>query len=153
MKAKVFLGIILASMALIAGLAILFKPMPPSSPQLQPADSPLAFKPVESVSTPPNALLPHASKVSKKSSETIEHRRTFAEQPAVSATDKLERLNQTREIFRTLAVGDATTALRSARQITNEVERETALLAIVTEWTHGELRLPRERARTIAAYG
>jgi hypothetical protein len=151
MKTKVFLGLILASMALVAGLAILFKPVPSSSPQ--PADAALLYAPVDSASTQPNAPLPQEPKESQKSSETIVPRRTFAEQHAIKATDKLERLNQTREIFRTLAIGDASAALRSARQITNEVERETALLTLVTEWTHGELSSPRERARAIAAYG
>jgi len=153
MKAKVFLGVILASMGLVAGLAILFKSVPSSNPNPQSADAALAYKPVESSSTPPDSQSAQAPKSSRKSSESIVHRSTFAEQPVVRATDKLERLNATREMFRTLALGDATAALRSARQITNEVERETALLTLVTEWTHGELSPPRERARAIAAYG
>jgi hypothetical protein len=60
---------------------------------------------------------------------------------------------QIRESFHALAAGDAAAALRAAKQITNEIERETALLTLVTEWTHGELRPSRERAQAIADYG
>lgn len=69
------------------------------------------------------------------------------------ATDKLGRLRQIQERFRTLAAGDPTMAMRAAKQITNEVEREAALLTLVTEWTHGELSSPRVRARRIETYG
>ena len=41
----------------------------------------------------------------------------------------------------------------AAKQLTNDVERETALLALVTEWTHGELGSPRQRAQAISMYG
>jgi len=72
---------------------------------------------------------------------------------SLAPTNKLERLAQIRESFRALAVGDPASALRAAKQITDETERETALLTLVTEWTHGELGPPRSRARSIAAYG
>ncbi len=52
-----------------------------------------------------------------------------------------------------LAHGDATTALRAAKQVTDETERETALLTLVTEWTRGELGPPRRRAAAIDQYG
>jgi hypothetical protein len=68
-------------------------------------------------------------------------------------TNKLERLNQLRETFRGLAAGDPSVALYAARQVTNEVERETALLTLVTEWTHGDLSAPRQRASAIELYG
>jgi hypothetical protein len=71
----------------------------------------------------------------------------------VGTTNKLERLSQTRENFRALAAGDRANALLAARQISNETERETALLTLVTEWTKGEISSPRERARAIAIYG
>jgi hypothetical protein len=69
------------------------------------------------------------------------------------STNKLERLAQTREYFRALAAGDHSAALQAAKAVTNAVERETALLALVTEWTHGDLRSPVERADAIAQYG
>lgn len=68
-------------------------------------------------------------------------------------TNKLERLAQVREQFRSLAAGDATVAMRAAKDISDGTERETALLALVTEWTRGELRSPQERAQAIADYG
>jgi hypothetical protein len=69
------------------------------------------------------------------------------------STNKLERLTQIREKFQALAAADPAAALQAAKQISDETERETALLALVTQWTHGELRPPRERARTIERYG
>jgi hypothetical protein len=74
-------------------------------------------------------------------------------EPAITATNKLERLAQIRERFHGLAAGDPAAALQAAKQIKDETERETALLALVTEWTHGELRPPRERAGDISRYG
>ena len=67
--------------------------------------------------------------------------------------NKLERLNQIRESFRALAAGSPAIAMKAARQLTNEVERETALVTLVTQWTEGELSSPSTRARAIAAYG
>jgi hypothetical protein len=43
--------------------------------------------------------------------------------------------------------------LRAAHQLTDEVERETALLTLATEWKHGELRSRRQRAQAIASLG
>src|SRR5439155_15445313 len=76
-----------------------------------------------------------------------------AVEPSAATTNKLERLTQIRESFRGLAAGDPASALRAAKQITDGTERETALLTLVTEWTHGNLRSPRDRARAIAGYG
>lgn len=45
------------------------------------------------------------------------------------------------------------TAMAAAKGLTNEVDRETALLALVTEWTHGELGPPRDRATAISTFG
>ena len=74
------------------------------------------------------------------------------EQP-IPATNKLQRLTDIRELFRGLAGGDATAALREAKQLTEENERETALLTLVTEWTRGELSPAGQRARYISAFG
>ena len=68
-------------------------------------------------------------------------------------TNKLERLAKLREMFQTLAAGEPVMAMRAARQLTNSNERETALLTLVTQWTHGELRSPQERAYAIEQYG
>jgi hypothetical protein len=70
-----------------------------------------------------------------------------------SVTNKVERLKKIREVFQTLAGSEPVLAMRAARQFTNSNERETALLTLVTEWRHGELRPPLERARDIEQYG
>jgi len=75
-----------------------------------------------------------------------------AEEP-VSTTNKLARLTEVRESFRALATGDPATALRAAKRITDETERETALFTLVTEWTQGEINPPGERAGAIVAFG
>jgi hypothetical protein len=67
--------------------------------------------------------------------------------------NKAERLAQIRETYRSLASGDPKTAMRAAKQLTDEIERETALLALVTEWTHGELEPPQRRALAVANFG
>jgi hypothetical protein len=69
------------------------------------------------------------------------------------ATNKLQRLAQIRETFRALAAGDKLNAMRAAKQITDETERETALLTLITEWTQGELGPARLRAERIARVG
>ena len=71
----------------------------------------------------------------------------------VPAAGRLERLTQIREQFRVLAAGAPKAAMDAAKQLTDETERETALLTLVTEWTHGYLRRPDERAQAIAQYG
>jgi len=76
--------------------------------------------------------------------------------PQVAAqptTNKLERLRLIRESFTVLAAGEPTVALRAAKQVTDDTERETALLTLLTEWTHGELGPAQRRARVIAQYG
>lgn len=69
------------------------------------------------------------------------------------STNKLERLAQIRQKFHSLAAGDPSSALRSAKEILDATERETALLTLVTEWTHAELRSPLERATAISLHG
>ena len=71
----------------------------------------------------------------------------------ISSTDKLERLSEIRAKFQKLAAGEPTIAMEAAKQIQDETERETALLTLVTQWTHGELRSPHERAQAIETYG
>ncbi len=85
-----------------------------------------------------------------------EHEPAFSPEPdapAILSTNKLERLAGIRDQFRALAAGEPTAALRAAKQLTDDTERETALLTLVTEWTQGELGPSRSRAQAIAAYG
>lgn len=69
------------------------------------------------------------------------------------ATNKLEHLEQIRAAARALAAGDRTLAIRTARAIVDENDREIALSTLVTEWTHGELGPVQDRAKAIAMYG
>ncbi len=68
-------------------------------------------------------------------------------------TNKLERLAHIRESFRLLAGADAANAIRAAKELADDNERETALLTLVAEWTGGELGPARQRAQYIAALG
>ena len=74
-------------------------------------------------------------------------------EPPPAPANKAGRLAQLRDTFRALAGGDPKTALRAAHQLADEVERETALLTLVTEWKHGELDPPRRRAGWVAKFG
>jgi PDZ domain-containing protein len=105
-----------------------------SRPESAPVDTISALEP-----TPQSATNDDASK-------------TIAERLAATR-DKLERLAQIRESFRALAAGAPASALRAAKQIEDETEREVALFTLVTEWTHGDVSPPRARAAAIAAYG
>jgi len=73
--------------------------------------------------------------------------------PASVSLNKADRLAQLRDTFRAMAKGDPVAALRSAKRITDDTERETALLELVTQWRKGELANSRERAQAIASYG
>lgn len=74
------------------------------------------------------------------------------ERPAIT-TNKLERLTQIRETFRLRAAGDKLEAMRAAKQLVDDNERETALLTLVTEWTQGDLASPQLRAERIGRVG
>jgi hypothetical protein len=62
-------------------------------------------------------------------------------------------LAEVRETFHALAKVDPAAAMQAARQLTDPIERETALLALLTEWTRGELSPPGTRARAIVGFG
>ncbi len=147
--AKVVFALIVAAV-IIAVLLPRSRPPNPKPPQLDPATS---FTPPDS--PPPSSTVSEAESPSRRIAPPAgERSATHArgETPAV-ATNKLERLTQIRETFRALAAGDRTAALRAAKQITDETERETALFTLVTEWTKGELSPPRRRASAIDTYG
>jgi len=76
------------------------------------------------------------------------------EQPQPQAPpSKLQQLEQVRAAFVKLAAGERKSALAAAHQLTDESEREAALLTLATAWRQGELRPPRQRAAAIAAFG
>jgi hypothetical protein len=68
-------------------------------------------------------------------------------------TNKSERLNRIRQTFAALAAGNPTNALRAVKDLSNDTERETALLALVTQWTQGHLSPAQDRAHYISTYG
>jgi hypothetical protein len=148
MKIKGIRALIVVVAGLTAGLAAFWlRPEPPPPPPvavaepMEPASPPT---PIESAA-PLSPMAPAA-------------REGVVAQPSPTSTpppagNKAERLAQLRETFRTLAGGDPKTALRAARQLTDEVEREAALLTLVTEWKRGELGPPRQRAQAVAAFG
>lgn len=151
MKAKVLFAVLVAGAALATMMALVHLPIPAPNPGSEHLDSSLVSRapdspPQVTVSEPVAPPQP-AIHAASQSLDTP----TLLETPV--ATNKLERLAQIRKGFRTLAAGDHIAALRAARQVTDETERETALLTLVTEWTQGELRPPRERARSIDNYG
>ena len=152
-RTKAILVLIGVVAALAAGVAAFWLRPPASSPELptpppaalaEPAEPPPPATPAEPVS-PPQPKAPAAS-------ENLAAQPPPPENPP-AAPNKAERLAQLRETFRALAAGDPRSALRAARQLTDEVERETALLALVTEWKHGELDPPRQRAWAVATFG
>jgi hypothetical protein len=110
----------------------------------------LSFESVE-----PKAPASRRSSLSSATSRSAPAESARQQVPAekVAATDRLERLTQIREQFHLLAAGAPQAAMDAAKQLTDEIERETALLTLVTEWTHGYLRRPDERAQAIAQYG
>ncbi len=148
---KVFLAFTVA-VAVLAVLVAVRSPRPQTSnPEPQQPEPGASLTPTDS--PPPiasEAVSPSRPILSSARERAPTHEPT--EKPAPAA-NKLERLTQIRETFRALATGDATTALRAAKQVTEETERETALLTLVTEWTQGELGPPRRRASDIELYG
>ena len=144
------------SFALILAVAVVAVIVAGRHPRSQPASPDLLEPDVQlsSEDSPSSAIsetVPPSPPVVARAKET-----TVASVPAGKppiTTNKLERLSQIREMFVRLAAGDPTAALRAAKQITDETERETALLTLVTEWTHGELGPARRRAQAIDTYG
>jgi len=136
--------------ALAGGVAVFCLRAPsvaPSAPQPQPAAAVTPERPVPPAppTPPPRPITPSISEPTARRSPPPESN------PA--STNRVELLSQLRQRFRTLAAGDPKAAFAAAKQLTNDVERETALLALVTEWTHGELSAPRDRASAISSYG
>src|SRR6266404_765673 len=97
---KVAFTLIFLVAAVATVVVLIHRPVSPPSVESQQPDAKSVIAPSDSLSPPEN--------------------------PAV-ATNKLDRLTQIRETFRALAGGDKTNALRAAKQIMDETERETAL--------------------------
>jgi hypothetical protein len=151
MKIKVFLALILAGAAL-GGAIALFHPVSQPGGVPQPADTASTSPMVESQQARAN---PETTR--KPGAQAPTTAETPASQvpaaPIATSLDKLERLSQIRESFHSLAAGDPASAVRSAKGIADENERETALMTLVTEWTKGNLHPPAQRASAISQYG
>ncbi len=150
MKTKVFLALTMGALGVATVVALLQSRPQHVTPDATPiqagqtsgtTDIQLASRSPRTTVAPQTMPLPLRSSAESNAAE-----------PA-GLTNKLERLAIIRETFRGLAAGDPTTALRAAKQIADGNERETALLTLATEWTHGELRPPQERAQAIALHG
>jgi len=150
MRPKLILILLLALGALAAMLIVVQPSTRPGAGPQQVGGEVASSAPDSSVPEP----LPERASTPMVARESGKHRTLFPQAgPEISTTNKLERLTQIREAFHQLASGDPATALQAAKQIKDPTERETALLTLVTEWTHGELRSPRDRARAIDTYG
>jgi hypothetical protein len=151
MKTKIPIVLILAGVALAVTIVILRPSGQPINPEPEPSDNTLSAVPPDA----PQPAIPESAPAPQPIALTESMAPAIPEpsaQPAES-TNKLDRLTKIRENFRALAAGDRITAMRAAKQIPDENERETALFTLVTEWTQGELSSPRRRAELIDRCG
>jgi hypothetical protein len=148
MNTKAIFAVIIGLAALVALLAVGYRWTRSQEREVPPQAYPPASDPVTESATPEAA--PSDNRILPQPGPTA-----FSESVPAPAlvTNKLQRLNDTRETFRRLAAGDATVAIRAAKQLTDDTERETALLTLAAEWTRGELAPALQRARAIAAFG
>jgi hypothetical protein len=147
MKTKISLAVGLALAALAVVVALVPRSQPSRSEPLPP-DEKITSGPLDS-SRP--RVVAEASSAQRPVREIAAA--PLLEESFNATTNKLDRLNQIRETFRALAAGDPATAMRAAKKLTDETERETALFTLVTEWTQGELGPARRRARLTEAFG
>jgi PDZ domain len=146
MRPKLIL-ILLAATGLLAAMIALFQPA--HRPALRQAQ-------IASTTNSPDINLPAAGveRAPMPSEWRAISKPVIRVEPAGALpAGKLERLARIREKFHALAAGRPDIAMRTAKQIMDETERETALMTLVTEWTYGNLRLPRDRAEDISRFG
>jgi hypothetical protein len=152
MKARISVALILAAGVVVITLAVLHPPgQSATSESEQPETNLSSVVPEPAQPETPKSVATSRGPAALPEAGTTVLRAPTDAPPAT--TNKLERLARTREAFRALAAGDPTSALRAAKEIKDETERETALLTLVTEWRQGDLRSPQERARAIADFG
>ncbi|SPE62502.1 exported hypothetical protein [Verrucomicrobia bacterium] len=147
MNVKVIFACALAVAAVASTICLLETRTPPPSPEISASAEPPAL--------PSSAKAPESSPAFRPNArQENENRMAPASLEAPAATtNRLERLAYIRETFRALAAGDPTNALNAVKNVQEPNEREMALLTLVTEWRHGELSHPNERAFRIDAYG
>jgi hypothetical protein len=141
-------------LAVVAVLAVALGFFLNRLPRASPPSEQLVQDAIASIDQPPTSLsLPPLPTVSPTPPAA-----SHSPQISIPAPDsgrpmnRAERLAEIRERFRALAAGDPVAAMRASRELA-DTERETALLALVTEWTRGELTRPQQRARAISLYG
>jgi hypothetical protein len=157
-KTKLTFGLMLA-VAILAVAVTVFHPWSKSSSNSEPIaeseaqpESPVFETSSEPVrSTVSSAPTQKSRQPQAVLSENVG--KSLSSDPFAGLTNKLERLNRIRETFVALAAGNPTNALRAVKDLTNETERETALLALVTQWTQGHLSPAQDRAQYIVSYG
>jgi len=152
MKSKVAFTFLAVTLLLAATLAIYHLPRS-TDRERQQTDSGQASNPAQVGHV---AATPELTPGTNAAAATSAARRRSPPMSAAQllvTTNKLHQLAQIREAFRTLAAGDPASALRHAKDIVGGTERETALLTLVTEWTSGDLRPPRDRAHDIDSFG
>jgi hypothetical protein len=155
MKPRIIFACVALIAAMGAGIFLLGPWSGRPGGEVRQADQPLqephqeagTQKPIASTNTNPGSV----RAPQKKRSDS--HAVPEVSQMSAAATNKVEKLNQIREQFRSLAAGSTAVALKAARTITNDNEREAALLTLVTEWTNGELSPARLRASNIQRFG
>jgi hypothetical protein len=145
-----FFSLVVVAAITVAGIAV-------SRLGMGPADSKLTALPL-SAEVEPKPAPAAPDPVGIPSSLRNPQRPTFRQEPADpqppgAVLDKVEKLAQIRETFRFLARGDTQTALQAARRLTDETEREAALVELVTAWKVGDLSPPRQRAQAITQLG
>ncbi len=149
MTAKPSFAFLLGVIALVAFAAALHMRTRPGGEPLAPGTN-VVLDPAE-----PEAVPGSASPEAARSGARIaaQDNRSAAITQVPPGPTRLQRLAQIREAFRTLAAGDPAVAIRAAKDLSDENERETALLTLVTEWTGGDLSPARGRAQLVAALG
>ena len=149
MKAKLTILLVLVT-AFAAGLALVVQ-RGASNKYTAPSPQPVQESATASSPEQPRTVEPEQSAPVASAAPVPHIEPRLESAPAV--TNRVEALARLREQFRALATGDPKLAMVAAKGLTNEVDRETALLALVTEWTHGDLSLTRARATAISTFG
>ena len=149
---KVILALVGVAAAFLAGVVAFWLASPKRGPE-QPQPQPVAVAEPAEPAPPPAPIEPATPPRPKTHAASGSALAQPPREKPPAPLNKAERLAQLRETFRALAAGDPKAALCAAKELTDETERETALLTLVTEWKHGELNPPRQRAWAVANFG
>src|SRR4051812_44792144 len=115
--------LVLVFAAALAAAVVVFRPRSQSA-----APEPLSIDNVPSAASREGFSPPKISRAEPVSRATQPVTVRSPLEKIAASTNKLERLTLIREVFRVLAAGDRTAAIRAAKGIAEENEREAALL-------------------------